>query len=256
LIENARPNIAIYVSKDKKTQIEINLDEDTVWASEYDLTVLFGKSRRTVGYHISNIYAEGELDKKSTWRKFRQVQKEGNRKVVRETSSYNLDLIISVGFRVKSHEGILFRKWANQVIKDHLINGYSLNHKRLKETEKEIKFLRSGIQIVSRAIEEKANEEGFEYLNQFAKGLTLLDDYDRENLDARGLTERKAIYPLKEEYQALIDQMKQEFDSAVFGFEKDQSFKSAVAQISKGFEEADFYPSIEEKAATLLYLHS
>lgn len=216
--------------------------------------VLFDKGIPTINEHIKNIYKENELVEHSTIRKFRIVQTEGSRTIRREILHYNLDVTISVGYRVKSQRGTQFRIWATQRLKDYLIQGYAVNLKRLEQTEKEIKFLRSGIQIVSRAIEEKANEEGFEYLNQFAKGLTLLDDYDRENLDARGLTERKAIYPLKEEYQALIDQMKQEFDSAIFGFEKDQSFKSAIAQISKGFEEADFYPSIEEKATTLLYL--
>jgi death-on-curing family protein len=174
--------------------------------------------------------------------------------VERNIESYNLDVIISVGYRVKSKRGTQFRMWANQVIKDHLVKGYSINKKRLEQTEQEIKFLRSGIQIVSRAIEEKSSEKGLEWLNRFATGLALLDDYDHENLDAKGLTTRKAVYPKRREYQALIDQMKQEFDSDIFGLEKDQSFESAIAQISKGFGENDFYPSLEEKAATLLYL--
>jgi len=218
------------------------------------LVALFGKSRRTIGEHIDNIYREGELDKKSTWREFRQVRLEGKRKVERKLASYNLDLIISIGYRVKSKEGILFRKWANKVLKDHLIKGYSINKKRLEQTQKEIKFLRSGIQIVSRAIEEKSNETGFEYLTYFAKGLSLLDDYDHETLDAQGITETEANYPERKDYQTLIDQMKSEFNSAIFGLEKDQSFDSAIAQISKGFGENDFYSSLEEKAAMLLYL--
>ncbi|WP_394970262.1 RhuM family protein [uncultured Croceitalea sp.] len=167
---------------------------------------------------------------------------------------FNLDVIISLGYRVRSKRGTQFRVWANKVLKDHLIKGYTINKKRLEEKDSEIKFLRSGIQIVSRAIEYKAKEKGFEYLKQFSKGLSLLDDYDHENLDTKGLTKRDAVYPKEKEYQALISQMKTGFDSTVFGFEKDGSFKSAVAQISKGFGEKDFYPSLEEKAATLLYL--
>lgn len=177
-----------------------------------------------------------------------------DKKQIKTTTYYNLDVIISVGYRVKSQRGTQFRIWATQRLKDYLIQGYAINQKRLEQTEKEIKFLRSGIQIVSRAIEEKAAQEGFEYLNQFAKGLELLDDYDHENLDIKGFTTKEAKYPLKKEYQALIDQMKEGFDSGVFGLEKDKSFESAIAQISKGFDKTDFYTSLEEKAATLLYL--
>ncbi|GMN10966.1 RhuM family protein [Croceitalea sp. MTPC9] len=218
------------------------------------MSALFEKSKKTISEHILNIYEEGELADKSTVRKFQIVQKEGKRTVNRQVVHYNLDVIISVGYRVKSARGTQFRIWANTILKEHLVKGYTVNKKRLEETQKELKFLRSGIQIVNRAIEEKATEEGFEYLKQFSKGLSLLDDYDHENLDGKGLTKREAIYPKPAEYQCLIDQMKTEFNSDVFGFEKDQSFKSAIAQISKGFEKKDFYPSLEEKAATLLYL--
>jgi len=155
---------------------------------------------------------------------------------------------------VKSQRGTQFRIWATQRLKDYLVQGYAINQKRLEQKEQEVKFLRSGIQIVVRAIEEKANQEGFEYLAQFSKGLELLDDYDHETLDVKGLTTTAAIYPQRQEYQKLIDQMKAAFNSDIFGLEKDQSFESAIAQISKGFENTDFYPSIEEKAATLLYL--
>lgn len=253
-MNSSKSNIEIYKTVSGETEIEVNLDEDTVWASENDLIALFGKSRRTIGYHIKNIYAEGELDKNSTWRNFRQVQKEGLRDVIREISLYNLDLIISVGFRVNSKEGILFRIWAANVLKNHLVEGFSLNEKRLREKEMEVEILKSGIQIVNRALEEKANHEGFEYLRLFAQGLTLLDDYDHENLDEKGFTHIPAIYPELYEYNYLIDEMKTEFNSDIFGLEKDKSFESAVAQISKGYKDSDFYPSVEEKATTLLYL--
>ncbi|WP_236262784.1 RhuM family protein [Aggregatimonas sangjinii] len=141
---------------------------------------LFKKAKSTINEHILNIYKEGELPKEESLRKIGISDFS-----TKPTNFYNLDTIISVGYRVKSKEGVLFRRWANQVIKEYLIRGYSINQKRLKQIEKEVKFLRSGIQIVSRAIEEKANEEGFEYLNQFAKGFSLLDDYDHENLDKR-----------------------------------------------------------------------
>jgi len=210
---------------------------------------LFQKAKSTINEHILNIYNEGELPKEQSLRKIGISDFS-----TKPTNFYNLDTIISVGYRVKSKRGTQFRIWANQVIKDHLIKGYSINQKRLEKTEQEVKFLRSGIQIVSRAIEQKASQEGNEYLKLFAKGLTLLDDFDHENLDSKGLTKRKAVYPEPNKYETLIVQMKAELDSDIFGLEKDQSFKSAIAQIAKGFGKTDFYPSLEEKAATLLYL--
>lgn len=253
-IESENSNIVFYKAADGSILLGVNLEEETVWLSQTQMGKLFDRGLPAINEHIKNIYKEEELEENPTIRKFRIVQKEGSRNVKREVLYYNLDVIISVGYRVKSKRGTQFRIWANKILKDHLIQGYSINEKRLEETQKELKFLRTGIQIVSRAIEDKANEEGYEYLNQFAKGLTLLDDYDHESLDAKGLSHREAIYPKRNDYQGLIDQMKNEFNSDIFGLEKDQSFESAIAQISKGFGELDFYDSIEEKAAMLLYL--
>ncbi len=235
-------------------QVILDSEHDTVWATDQQIMDLFGKARRTIGEHIKNIYEEGELDKESTWREFRQVQTEGTRQVERKLSAYNLDVIISVGYRVKSKVGIEFRKWATSKLKEYLIQGYSINQKRLEQLNQEVQVLRSGIRILSRAIEDKTQEQKLEWLDQFAKGLTLLDDYDHERLDSTGLTKIKTKYPSKEEYQLLIDQMKEEFNSDVFGLEKDKSFESAITQISKGFGDRDFYTSIEEKGAALLYL--
>ncbi len=209
---------------------------------------LFQRERSVITKHINNIFRENELDMKGNVQKMHITHSD------KPINFFNLDVIISLGYRVRSRRGTQFRIWANKVLKEHLIKGYTINEKRLKEKDREIRFLRSGIQIVSRVIEEKASEKGFEYLSQFSKGLELLDDYDHEELDTRGLTNKDAIYPTLKEYEALIEQMKTEFDSDVFGLEKDQSFKSAIAQISKGFGVEDFYPSLEEKAATLLYL--
>lgn len=167
---------------------------------------------------------------------------------------YNLDVIISVGYRVKSQIGTQFRQWANQRLKDYLIKGYSINQKRLQQTKEEIQILRSGIQILGRTIEGKVELEGIDWLSSYSKGLKLLDDYDHETLDSQGQTELPVKYPSKEAYQELIEEMKSEFKSDVFGIEKDYGFESAIAQISKGYSETDFYPSLEEKAAMLLYL--
>jgi death-on-curing family protein len=168
---------------------------------------------------------------------------------------YNLDAIISVGYRVNSKRGTQFRQWATRRLKDYLIEGVAINEKRLEQKNKEIQVLHDGIRILSRAIENQAaNNENYAWLYQFSVGLQLLDDYDHESLDAKGNHTKKAEYPAMSEYMKLVDQMRAEFNSDVFGREKDGGFDSAVNQIMQGFGEQDAYPSIEEKAAMLLYL--
>ncbi|WP_317168780.1 type II toxin-antitoxin system death-on-curing family toxin [Cyclobacterium plantarum] len=134
------------------------------------------------------------------------------------------------------------------------MQGYAINEKRLAQKQQEVQTLKDGIRILSRAIEQKADDQNLDWLNHFAKGLELLDDYDHENLDKKGLTKKKTNYPGLADYQSVISSMRSEFESGVFGIEKDGSFESAVSQIGKGFDEEDFYPTLEEKAATLLYL--
>lgn len=244
--------IEIYQAKDGTTHIEVKFEQETVWLTQDQMASLFGKGRSTITEHILNVFSEKELEQEATSRKYRQVRKEGNRTVEREIEHYNLDVIISVGYRVKSKQGTQFRIWATQTLKDHLVKGYTINEKRLAQKEQEVKLLKDGIHILSRVIEEKTVDN--EWLTVFAKGLSLLDDYDHEQLDAKGLTKREADYPSLADYQKLINQMLAEFDSAVFGKEKDKSFESSVAQIAKGFGSADFYPTLEEKATMLLYL--
>jgi len=249
--------IEIYQSPDGQTQVEVKFENDTVWLSQMQLAQLFNRDRSVIGRHIRNIFNEDELNEEVVCADFAHTTQHGSmpgKSQVSITKHYNLDVIISLGYRVKSIRGTQFRQWAGQRLKEYLIKGYAINEKRLEQTQQEVKFLKSGIQILSRAIEEKAREEGFEWLKYYAKGLTLLDDYDYERLDNKGITERIAKYPSRNNYQELIDQMKTEFDSPIFALEKDQSFESAIFQISKGFEKKDFYPSLEEKAAMLLYL--
>ncbi|MBQ0769930.1 MAG: virulence protein RhuM/Fic/DOC family protein [Bizionia sp.] len=248
--------IEIYKAKDGSTQINVQFEQDTVWLTQAQMADLFGKDVRTVNEHLKNLYASEELMPDATIRKFRIVRQEGNRQVNRNLDHYNLDAIISVGYRVNSKRGTQFRMWATQTLKDHLVKGYTINEKRLAQKEQEVQILKDGITIlsrsVSRAIEEKAADN--DWLAVFAKGLSLLDDYDHEQLDAKGLTTKETDYPSLEDYQKLINLMLAEFDSDVFGKEKDKSFQSSVAQIAKGFGVTDFYPTLEEKATTLLYL--
>jgi prophage maintenance system killer protein len=246
--------IEIYQSSDGQTQIEVAFEEDTVWLSQQQLTELFGQTKQNISLHIANIYKEGELEKEATVKEYLTVQTEGNRKVSRKISFYNLDVIISVGYRVKSSQGTKFRIWATQRLRHYLVQGYVINEQRLAQKQQEVQTLKDGIRILSRALEEKSHETDLSWLTQFAKGLELLDDYDHERLDVKGKNTKTAIYPALSDYYRVVDAMKADFDSAVFGKEKDGSFQSALAQISKGFGDADFYPSIEEKAAVLLYM--
>jgi hypothetical protein len=180
-----KSEIVVFKPIHGNTEFQLVLDgnAETIWLTEQQLMELFGKSRRTIGEHIRNIYTEGELEKNSTWREFRQIQKEGSRKVRRKVSLYNLDVVISVGYRVKSNVGTEFRKWATEKLKEYLIRGYVINQQRIEQLGQNIEVLKSGIRILSRVIEEKSEGLELDWLAEFSKGLTLLDDYDNENLD-------------------------------------------------------------------------
>lgn len=252
-----KSDIEIYQSPDGQTEIEVTFDDETVWLNQEQLSHLFERDRTVIGRHIRNIFNEGELLEEVVCADFAHTTQHGaieGKTQIKTARYYNLDIIISVGYRIKSVRGTQFRQWASQRLKDYLVKGYAINQKRLEQTNQEIQILRSGIRILSRAIEDKAKEKGAEWLSHFAKGLTLLDDFDHENLDSTGLTKGETLYPSREEYQFLIDLMKEEFESDVFALEKDHGFDSAINQISKGLAHQDFYPSIEEKAAMLLYL--
>ncbi|WP_026629424.1 virulence protein RhuM/Fic/DOC family protein [Dyadobacter alkalitolerans] len=243
--------VEIYQSRDGQTQIEVAFGEGTVWLTRAQLSDLFGRDIKTVGKHVNNVFEEGELDKAAVVANFATTAADGKKYQV---DHYNLDVIISVGYRVKSRQGTQFRQWATQRLKDFLIQGYAINEQRLSQKQQEVQTLKDGIRILSRAIENKVTETDFAWLGQFAKGLELLDDYDHGQLDAKGISTKQAVYPEISDYYRVVEAMKADFDSDVFGKEKDGSFQSALVQIGKGFGDVDFYPSIEEKAATLLYL--
>ncbi len=245
--------IEIYKSE-TGTEVQVKLEKETLWLTQRQMAELFEKDADTIGLHLKNIYSVKELEENTTTEDYSVVRPEGKRMVRRTIKHYNLDAIISIGYRVNSKRGTQFRIWATQRLKDYLVQGYAINEKRLQQKEMEVQHLKTGIHILGRAIEEKAGEQGHEWLVHYAKGLELLDDYDHENLDKLGKSKQAAVYPAKEEYHKLIHQMKIDFDSALFGVEKDQSFDSAIAQIAQGFGHEDIYPTLEEKAAMLLYL--
>jgi death-on-curing family protein len=246
--------IVIYQTADNQTQVEVQFEGETFWLNQYQLAELFDTDRTSVLKHLQNIYSSGELLEDATCAKFAQVRQEGKRKVKREVLHYNLDAILSVGYRVNSKRGTQFRQWATQRLKDYLVQGYAINEKRLAEKQQQIEYLKTGIRILNRAITQQASAYESRILDTFAVGLALLDDYDHEKLDEQGATVLQAVYPSVDDYLMLIAGMKSEFASGVFAKPKDGSFVSSVRQIEQSFDGKDLYPSIEEKAATLLYL--
>lgn len=251
-------NIAIYQSADGKIELNIPFDNDTIWISQKQMAELFEKDVRTINEHIGNIYDEGELEKNATIRKFRIVQTEGKRRVEREIDCYNLDVAISVGYRVKSVRGTQFRIWATGVLKQYLVSGYAVNEKRLQEQKSKISQLQNAIKLLNRSIENQAdNLDDAKKLSalmaDFAQGLNLLDDYDNKSLDTKGKSQKEAVIISKDEFLKVIDEMKPEFGSDVFANPKDESFDSSINQIYQTVGGKDCYPSLEEKAAMLLY---
>ncbi len=169
--------IEIYQGSDGQTQIEVKFEQETVWLSQDQMASLFNQTKQNISLHINNCFKEGELDKASTVKESLTVQQEGQRKVTRKINFYNLDVIISVGYRVKSLQGTQFRIWATQRLKDYLIQGYTINENRLAQKQQEVQTLKDGIRILSRAIQQKEEDQNLDWLNHFAKGLELLDNF-------------------------------------------------------------------------------
>ncbi len=235
--------IEIYQSSDKQTVVEVKFEKETIWLSQKQMANLFDKDSDTIGLHLKNIFKEEELNEKATTEHFSVVQIEGKRNVKRNIKFYNLDAIISVGYRVNSKRGTQFRIWATQRLKDFLVKGYAINEKRLHEKQQEVQHLKTGIQILNRAIEAKNETKENEILNIFAKGLELLDDYDHEALDAKGNTEQDTHFPTYDNYIAFINEMYSDFESDVFAKPKDQSFHSSINQIAQTFDGTELYPT-------------
>jgi len=244
--------IEIYRTADGEAEVEVNFREDSVWLSQAQMAELFGQTKQNISLHINNSFKEGELDKNSVVKEYLTTAADGKQY---KTNYYNLDVIISVGYRVKSIRGTQFRIWATKRLKDFLLEGYALNEKRLCQKNQEIKVLRDGISILTRAVAAKIEdqEKVHEWLHTFSGGLQLLDDYDHETLDSRGKTVKKAVYPAYDDYMAMIKEMYSDFKSDVFARPKDESFHSSINQIRQCFGETELYPSLEEKAANLLY---
>lgn len=229
--------------------LEVKLDGETVWLSQQQLAELFERNQSVISRHINRIFKDGELTAESNMQKVHIAHSD------KPISFYNLDVIISVGYRVNSARGIQFRQWATKRLKQYLLQGIAINERRIQHQNQEIQILHDGIRILSRAIEIQNQEiQDPNWLTSFSQGLRLLDDYDHERLDNAGRHTQDVRYPRADEYWAMIEAMREEFATDVFGKEKDGGFESALGQIQQSFNDDDLYPSIEEKAAMLLYL--
>jgi len=240
----------IILFENQDVKLEVNMKDETVWLSLDQMAKLFDRDKSVISRHIKNALEE-EADN-STVAKFATVQNEGNRSVTRNVVYYNLDVIISVGYRVKSQNGIIFRKWANKVLKEYLLKGYSINQKRLEYLEKTIKL----IDIAGR-IEENISgndaKEIIKVINTYANALTLLDDYDhRTVVKPNGIKDSKQI--TYKECMEIISKLKFNSESDIFALERNHGLKSIINNIYLSFDGKDVYTTIEEKAANFLYL--
>ena len=253
--------IIIYQTADNQTQIDVRLENDTVWLTQAQMADLFQKDRTVISRHIRNVFKEGELDESLVCAKFALPKKYGRRKGYMqeaEATIYNLDVIISVGYRVKSQRGVQFRQWANRVLKQYLIKGYAINERLRHE---QISELRQLVQVVGRTLQHREQENTIETQDlldvvvDYTYALDTLDNYDYERLTIDQTTKVASFHATYENAMEQIQRLRDKFGASIlFGNEKDDSFKSSIGQIYQTFDGDELYPSVEEKAAMLLYL--
>jgi len=249
-----RGEIVIYQTADGQTSIDVTLEKETVWLSQEQMADLFGKSKSTINEHIKSIYREGELSEIDTKRKF------GNSEFSdKPTSYYSLDAIISVGYRVKSQRGIQFRIWANHVLKAYLTRGYAIDRKRFEEQSRQLEQLKQTVKLLENVVgnHELTSDESTGLLKvviDYTYALDVLDQYDHQVLEIHDTTGKELYKITYEEAMWAIQGLRDKFGgSTLFGNEKDESFQGSIAAIYQTFDRHYVYPSVEEKAANLLY---
>lgn len=251
--------IIIYKDKTGETGIKVNIDKDTVWLTQKQMSVLFKKNVRTINEHILNIFREKELNKKSVVRKFRITASDGKKYI---NNLYNLDVIISVGYRVKSLEGTKFRIWATNTLRHHLVDGYTINEKRLLEEKKKFSDLHEAIGFIEKQsdhylLQEKTREL-LSLIGDYSESLSLLRQYDEGKIKIEAIT--KPVYKLtydkcKEIINSIsIELVAKKEAGKLFGSEVNNKLRSIIGAIDQTFDGVNLYKSIEEKAANILYL--
>ena len=236
----------IIIFENQGVKLEVNMKDETVWLTQSQMAELFGRNQAVISRHIKSIFLENELDEKSNMQKMHIANSD------KPVSFYNLDVIISVGYRVKSKNGVLFRQWATKILKDYMLKGYAVNQKRLDYLEKTVKL----IDIANRIDEELENNDAKEILKvigEYSKALDLLDDYDHKTLKKikGNIDERKIEYS---ECIKIINTLKFKESSSLFAIERDRGLESIIGNIYQSFSGQDVYKSIEEKSANFLYL--
>ena len=251
-------SIEIYRSQDGSIQLNVKMENDTVWLTQSQMAELFGVDRTSIVRHIRNIYKSEELDQNSTCAKNAQVRTEGHRSILREIPYYNLDMIISVGYRVNSKNATSFRRWATSVLKQYLIKGYAINQQIKLDRYNELKDV---VRLMSRTVgmQEKVTSEEygglFNVISDYVYALDTLDHYDYQSLSIQKTTKEEPFRATYDNAMEAINALKEKFGgSQWFDNEKDDSFKSSIGQIYQTFGGEDLYPSVEEKSAMLLYL--
>lgn len=253
-VMNEKSDIVIYQSENGTASLEVRLDHETVWLTQDQMAELFGRERSVITKHLRNVFKEGELEENSVRAKYAHTAIDGKEY---QTQFYNLDAIISVGYRVNSKQGTRFRQWATQVLRDHIVKGYTVNEQRLREESAKLREMRRTMELLARTLtaQELVTDTGRDVLrviNDYAYALATLDRYDHGTLAIEGVT-RKALHVIDyDEGIQIVNSMKREFDG-LFGVEKDQGFKSALGAIYQTFDGEELYPSVEEKGANLLY---
>ena len=248
--------IVIYRTEDGQTSVSVRMDGDTVWLSQAQMAELFQKDRTVIGRHINNIYKEHELERETTCANFAHMGKDADQTY--QTALYNLDVIISVGYRVKSQRGTQFRIWANKVLKDYLVKGYAVNKALTEQRYSELKQLVAVLGRTVKAQEALTSEDALNLVavvTDYTYALDTLDRYDYQQLSVDQTTNEEKFHATYEGAMNVIRELKEKFGgSRWFANEKDDSFKSSIGQIYQTFDGHDLYPSVEEKAAMLLYL--
>lgn len=238
--------IVLFEAKDGSLSMPVQIKMDSVWLTRMQMAELFGVTPQNITLHLGNVYKTGELEREATSKDFLLVQQEGNRTITRSVNCYNLDAIISVGYRVNSTRATQFRIWATKVLKEYLVRGYALNRERLKQ-------LGQAVEVMKRVSNSLDTEQVLDVVKTYSSALDLLDGYDHQTI-AKPKAKGRSVELSYEECRRFIDGMKFSADSALFGNEKDGSFKSALGAVYQSFGGKDLYPSAQEKAANLLYL--
>jgi prophage maintenance system killer protein len=252
----SKSEIKIYQLKDGQTEVRVKFEDETVWLNLNQIVILFDRDKSVISRHINNIFKEKELDRKSVVAKNATTASDGK---VYQVDFYNLDVIISDAYRIKSNRGVQFRIWPSKILKEYLVKGYALNQKKLSQQNKQLKELQESVKIFGKVLDHKqlSNDESsglLKIISDYAYALDILDQYDYQKLEIKN-TSGKAIYQITyEEAKEKINIAKEYYgNSKFFGNEKDNSFKSSINSIYQTFNGKDLYPSIEEKAANLLY---